>query len=164
MKWSLVGAALLLVSLSLKLRAESGDPYDNAIAVTAHAAEALQLQGYQTKIGPSGLQIAAVSGNCRVAARMLDAHGTQLAFLSAALRPTGSLHYAWRGQWFAEPPRLLQLGQFYLVRELARQRLLAQRDPVWILAVSEGCPKPDLRFTTGKLMLMMDPPANLLRH
>lgn len=153
--YRLLGAALLALTLGIKLNGSYGVPFERWVEAYAAVESDLKRQGFDARfIYGDHIKLVARRGDCGLEVRMLDPHATKLAWQSAAMQDTGELHYAWRGGWSDGVPRAMPLVEYYAQRELARQGLPASRHAVWLVAAGKGCPSlPDPGFSEQPVAL-----------
>lgn len=133
---------LLLVSLALKFNGGDRVPADALEPVLRTAASRLAAQHYAVTFDPSKSEVIARSaGDCTMALRLLDPHGTYAPFFRSRIGAIGRLRYAWHGEWHDDLPRFGPLLDYYFQRELARQGLPAMRSAVWLVAADPACPE-----------------------
>ncbi len=142
MRWAVVAAILLMLSLGLKFNSYHAEPREATGAALDQVAAALMAGGYTAQADQTKLQVVAVKRACRIEVRQLDPHATFLTDFRQKLAGAGRVRFAWQGRWHAKLPRLRALFQYYLVREQARQGFATSRDPIWMVAVPLGCPVP----------------------
>lgn len=151
----LLGAALLVLTLGIKLNGSYGVPFERWVEAYGAVARDLERQGFATNfIYGQHIRLIAGRGKCTLEVRMLDPHATKLAWQSGAMQGTGHLRYAWRGHWNDRVPRAMPLVEYYAVRELARQGLPAARHAVWLVAAAPACSSlPDPGFSDKPVAL-----------
>lgn len=151
-----LGTALLVLSLGIKLNGSYGVPIERWDAAYRAVADELQRQGFAAEaVFGAQIRVIATRGPCSLELRLLDPHSTKLTWQSSALQGSGRLHYAWRGGWSERLPRAAPLIDYYLARELARQGLPAARQAVWLVGAGSGCTTlPDPGFSTLPVSLV----------
>lgn len=154
----LLGATMLVLTLGIKLNGSYGVPFERWVEAYAAVGNDLERQGFAARfMYGDHIRLIARRGECTLEVRMLDPHGTKLAWQSAAMRQSGHIHYAWRGSWSDRVPRAMPLVEYYAVRELARQGLPAARHAVWLVAAAPGCSSlPDPGFSEQPVALERD--------
>lgn len=137
-------AALLALSLAVKLVASTGDPSPDPTVFAGRAAAMLRAGGFRVMVQPRmfGFLVYGLRGECRTMLGEYAAHGTFAVLIGEAARPIGQLRYRYRDRVYPDPPKAAPLIDFYLVRELRRVGVAARRHPVMAVAASPAC---DLR-------------------
>lgn len=113
-------------------------PAEDIPAYLRTLAERLGQSGFSARIDKRGF-VEARRGDCRIKARDLNPIGVmRLSYerLGAAYGPT---RYAWRGAWYADPPRYVPLASHYTQRELARIGIETPRGSITAVAGSAAC-------------------------
>lgn len=143
---SIALGAVLLLSLAGKLAANRATVEPDSDLFAARAESALRAGGFETKRmkRPMGLLVYGKKGGCRAMIAEYAPHGTFAATLAKRAAPIGPLTFAWRGGRYEAAPKLRPLSEYYLRRELLRIGVDAPRAPIAALALSPGCPPPDL--------------------
>lgn len=138
---------MLLLSLGGKLLANGATVEPDPILFAARAESALRAAGFETKRvkRPMGLLVYGRKEGCRAMIGEYSPYGTFAETLALRAAPVGPLRFAWRGRIHDEAPKLVPLTEYYLRRELVRIGIQAPRAPIAALALSPGCPTPDLR-------------------
>lgn len=147
---------MLAISLGLKLRADVLLPGDDIAAAYGAIADNFARAGYVTQVELNPRQrMTAYKGACSVVVKLIDPHGTIARDAELKLESEGRVVYGRGGDWYAQRPRVAPLLDYFFKRELARQRLPAARDPVWIVAIGPACPgRPDPALTDVAVRLV----------
>ena len=141
----LLGAALLL-SLGGKLLANRPSSEADQDLFAARAEAVVEAAGYRAfrDRRPFGILVYGRKGGCRAMIGDYTPYGTFEDVFVQRAEAVGGLRFAWRGTTYEKAPKLLPLGLFYLRREAVRIGLAVPRNPITALALSPGCPAPDL--------------------
>lgn len=148
-------AALLLISLAAKAALIAPAPEPDSHRVAGEAAAMLRDQGFLTAFEsrPLGILVHARRGGCRLLVVDYNPYGTFAATIAERARPVGPLRFVYRGELYAQAPKLVPLLDFYVYRELRRVGIGARRHPIAAIAW-QGC---DLaRFDWRRLAAMPD--------
>jgi hypothetical protein len=139
-------AAILLLSLSGKLLANRATVEPDAGLFAARAEQALSASGFETKRvkRPMGLVVYGEKDGCRAMIAEYAPHGTFADTLVKRAAPVGPLRFAWRGATHEAAPKLRPLAEYYVRRELLRIGVDVPRAPIAALALTPGCPAPNL--------------------
>jgi hypothetical protein len=137
---SLAAAAVLAVSLGLKLAVQNAVVEEDSQGAVTGLATALSEVGYSVSVPRTDLPIVrAEQPGCTLTARVLDPHATYHDTELHKLQPGWRIAYVWRGKARSILPRIGPLGEYYVAREMARLGLTASRAPVVMLSLSPGC-------------------------
>jgi hypothetical protein len=147
-------AALLLLTLGLKLVWTRDAPAPDGALLVEQAEAVLRREGFATArmARPFGTVVTGNRGACRLMVGEYPPDGTLAEPLAVAARSIGPLAYIWAGETYAQPPKLRPLTDFYVRRELGRLGISIRRWPILAVATGAGCGgvRPD--WTPLKIM------------
>lgn len=134
-------AALLPLTVAIKVAAARPSVGVDRALFAAKAEALLDRQGYATGLDdrPSGIVVSAARDGCRMTLREYQPGGIYAVVIADQARNVGTLHYAYRGALYGEPPKLRPLAEYYGRRALQRFGVTLERAPIVAVAASEGC-------------------------
>ena len=150
-KFSVVVAAILAVSLGLKLASNRGDLLVDQKGVAVALAAELQHHGFAARTQQRGTETVVIAGqgDCRILARDYTPYGTMREVWEEKAKSYGPLRYLWHGKFYNQAPKLQPLLALYIQRELFRIGVETNRAPIIALAASPTCVLPTPLFEDG---------------
>lgn len=136
-------AALLVISLWLKLALLREPPPPDPLADARFAATILRESGFNARAvslprSPGAVTIGERNG-CRLLAGPADAAESLAAVYAELARPIGPVHYVEGGRLVAVEPRVRTTFAYYWRRELHRIGVASDARPLFAVAISPGC-------------------------
>lgn len=134
-------AAMLALTLGLKLAASTPQDEGDRQLIAATAADMLSSRGFAVRreVRPLGIVVAAQRGDCRLIAREYAPEGTFAATIADQARAIGPLRFAYRGELAAEPPKVRPLMATYVRRFEQRLGMTPPREPIVAIAAAPAC-------------------------
>ena len=137
---SLAAAAILIVTLGIKLASLGAKPAVDGRRFLADLGTALSREGFAVSVQGSRMRrIVAERGDCRIKARYYPPHGTLQDAIEDLGRGIGPTRYVYRGEWRSTPPKIRPLMEFYLQRELARAGIAIPMPAIAAVSASPAC-------------------------
>jgi hypothetical protein len=135
---SLAFGVLLLLGVGAKLLTNRPAPELSLAPFRQEGARLLRAKGYRVRVDPAGPLRGSKSG-CRVLLGDYSPYGTFADLYREMARPIGPLHFAYRGERYAEAPKLRPLIELYVEREFRRLGWRVRRHPIAAVAATPGC-------------------------
>lgn len=141
-------AALLIVTLALKVAAATPQDEGDRELIAATMADMLTDRGFAVRMEarPISIVVSARKGDCRMTVREYPPEGTFATTITEQARGIGPLRFAYRGRLVAEPPKIRALTANYIRRVEQRIGMTSPREPIIAIAAAPDCDVAALRW------------------
>jgi len=140
-RFRLILAAVLLLTLGVKLLWTRDAPGPDDALFAAKAEETLRAQGFRTErvVRRFATIVHGARGGCRLMVGDYPPNGMFAEPLEVESRGIGTMRFVWRGEAGAQAPKLLPLLEYYAKRELGRLGFHPPRRPILAVAANPAC-------------------------